>query len=148
MRVQIAFFCLFAIISTTLAESQEVDTERNKKGTIYFFFLKRVYFYFFTIQNSYFVTSKSIFKAFDWVLKNLPFQNTNLTNTIKNNFNPLGKLRDLLRCCDLLYTANVYRQTTDKLIFKSVISTQKIHVFLKTSVCCFRGPLAKLFIIL
>jgi len=31
MRVQIAFFCLFAIISTTLAESQEVDTERNKK---------------------------------------------------------------------------------------------------------------------
>jgi hypothetical protein len=33
MRVQIAFFCIFAIISTTLAESQEVD--RDKKGTIY-----------------------------------------------------------------------------------------------------------------
>ena len=40
MRVQIAFFCIFAIISTTLAErslaeSQEVDREKDKKGTIY-----------------------------------------------------------------------------------------------------------------
>ena len=43
----------------------------------------------------------------------------------------------------VIYTANVYRQTTDKLFFKSVISTQRyVPVFLKTFVCCFNSMYA------
>ena len=32
---------------------------------------------------------------------------------------------EIVRCTGYNYTANVYRQTTDELMFKSVISTQK-----------------------